>query len=163
MLVNKTVLSDVIGFSERTLTEWQKQGMPVEHNAARGLENQYDTNRVIQWLIAREVEKVRAVSPKDRLDNLRADEVEIRLAERCGELIEAAAAENLWRTVITTARIEFDSFADRLESQLRGKNIEVSDLKIRQSMVELLSRLETLEVPDADELNTPEDPTENAE
>jgi terminase small subunit / prophage DNA-packing protein len=163
MLINKRELAETIGVSQQALDGWQKQGMPIEVRASRGLENQYETANVIRWMIDREVQKLRTMSPKDRLDNLRADEVEIRLAERCGQLIDAGEAENLWRTVITTARIEFDSFADQLESKMRAKNIDVSEFNIRSSMVELLSRLETLEIPDADQLDTEEEPTEITE
>lgn len=56
-LVNKRELAELVGKSERTLTEWQKNGMPIFVDAIRGGENKYDMPEVIEWLIERAVNK----------------------------------------------------------------------------------------------------------
>lgn len=54
MHVNKKELSSIFGVSERTLTQWQKQGLPVEKQGGRGQSNTYETVDVIKWYNARE-------------------------------------------------------------------------------------------------------------
>lgn len=55
--VNKTELSEIIGVSQRTLTTWQKNGLPIAMDGTRGTENLYDTEEVIQWMIQREIQR----------------------------------------------------------------------------------------------------------
>ena len=55
--VNKTELSEIIGVSQRTLTTWQKNGMPIAVDGTRGTENLYDTEEIIQWMIHRELQR----------------------------------------------------------------------------------------------------------
>jgi len=43
VIVNKKELAEIIGISERSLTEWQKEGLPVASYADnRGQANEYD-------------------------------------------------------------------------------------------------------------------------
>lgn len=92
-IVNKRELSQILGISERTLTEWQREGLPVMMKSARGASNQYDTAMVIQWRIAREVHGAAKESPKDRLDRLRGDQVELELAQLRRDLVNIAEIE----------------------------------------------------------------------
>lgn len=55
--VNKTELSEIIGVSQRTLTTWQKNGMPIAMDGTRGTENLYDSEEIIQWMIQREINR----------------------------------------------------------------------------------------------------------
>ena len=42
-IVNKARLAKVFGHSERAITEWQKQGMPIEQTKEKnGLSNSYN-------------------------------------------------------------------------------------------------------------------------
>lgn len=50
MIVNKAQLAELFDLSHVTLTEYQAQGMPVQHRGARGHENAYDTVTMIFWL-----------------------------------------------------------------------------------------------------------------
>lgn len=89
-IVNKRDLAQILGVSERTLTEWQRQGMPLVLVTGRGSSNQYDTAAVIAWRIAREVNGAEKESQKDRLDRLRGDQIERQMAVEARELIPAA-------------------------------------------------------------------------
>jgi terminase small subunit / prophage DNA-packing protein len=151
MIVNKRDLADVTGVSERTLSEWQKAGLPILNVGSRGQENEYDTAEVIKWMINREISRSRTQTPKDRLDSIRADEIELRLAERCGQLIDALEAETMWRTVITTARIELLAFVEGLKSDMKVKGIDVEEFNIDRSVSDVLTRLENPEDFNADE------------
>lgn len=163
MIVNKRVLSDVLGVSERSLTDWQKQGLPIEFSAIRGAENEYDTAKVIKWMIAKELAKIQLQSPKERLDSLRADEVELRLAERAGQLLIASDVQTLWSTVIATTRMELESFVDGIDSKVRAAGVDADKLNLRESLVDLLGRLETMELPDVDESYSDSEPSADAE
>ena len=55
--VNKAELSEIIGVSQRTLTTWQKNGMPIAMDGIRGTENLYDTAEIIDWMIQREIQR----------------------------------------------------------------------------------------------------------
>lgn len=92
-IVNKRDLSQILGISERTLTEWQREGMPMLLSTGRGSPNQYDTAAVIAWRIAREINGAEKESQKDRLDRLRGDQIELQMAKEIRELIPAAEIE----------------------------------------------------------------------
>ncbi|WP_027823491.1 terminase small subunit [Laribacter hongkongensis] len=86
-IVNKRELSLILGISERTLTEWQREGMPVVTHTGRGSANQYDTAAVIKWYGARVANGASKESAKDRLDRLRGDQVEIEIAKELRRLV----------------------------------------------------------------------------
>lgn len=92
-IVNKRDLAQILGVSERTLTEWQREGMPMVLATGRGSANQYDTAAVIAWRIAREVNGAQQESQKDRLDRLRGDQIELQMAKELRELIAVAEIE----------------------------------------------------------------------
>lgn len=103
-LVNKHDLSELLGISERTLTAWQKAGMPMQPRGVRGEPNGYSVPKVIRWWIKREVAKVQDEQPRDRLARVQGDEVELKLAERRGELIPKAAIRPAWLGHIVATR-----------------------------------------------------------
>lgn len=88
-LVNKTELAAILGRSTRAITLLQKQGMPFSQGGGQGVENEYDTADVIEWLIIREAkggvdrEQQQALLLKEQTEIAkRRNEVE------SGELIE---------------------------------------------------------------------------
>jgi phage terminase Nu1 subunit (DNA packaging protein) len=50
MIVIKKELADSLGVSQRTITLWQKAGMPILEKAGRGGKNRYCTQAVAEWL-----------------------------------------------------------------------------------------------------------------
>lgn len=57
-LVNKKQLAEIVGKTERTLSAWQKQGLPISKEAkGRGAAHEYDTKEVIDWMINQEIDK----------------------------------------------------------------------------------------------------------
>ena len=90
--VNKAELAAIVGVTERTLTTWQKQGMPIEHEGERGEENAYDTAAVVTWMVARaEAKAKREETPRDRLARRQADLLDMQLAEKRGDSVQAAS------------------------------------------------------------------------
>lgn len=57
-VVNKGGLAKILGVTERALTTWQKNGMPMLVNSGRGGSNSYNTKHVIDWMLQREVQRV---------------------------------------------------------------------------------------------------------
>ncbi len=88
-LVNKRELAAIFGVTERTFTEWQKEGMPI-HQAGekRGQEHKYDTEVVHQWIVQRELARAQVRSPREQLDLVRTRREELLLRKDLGELVE---------------------------------------------------------------------------
>ena len=57
-IVNKAELAEILGKSERTLTTWQKNGMPIEVDGGRGSANKYCTEAIISWMVRREIDQI---------------------------------------------------------------------------------------------------------
>lgn len=57
MIVDKKTLCQIFGVSERALTDWTKEGMPIAKVGGRGKPNDYETVDVLAWYIQRETDK----------------------------------------------------------------------------------------------------------
>ncbi len=118
-IVNKIQLAEIVGVSERSLTEWQKEpGFPIEVDAGRGSSNQYDTQRVIEWMIQRAVGGQKKESTTERLNRVRAEREELALAQEIGLLIPAAETEELLTRVTTAIRSNMMSGNSKLKLEL---------------------------------------------
>lgn len=86
--VNKRELSEILGISERSLTEWQRDGMPVVQFAdGLGKENAYDTEAVIRWWIARDISRVAGGSSVDKLNDVRYRRELLSLQRELGDVV----------------------------------------------------------------------------
>lgn len=56
-IVNQTQLAEILGTSDVTIWQWQKEGLPIKTRNLRGLSNEYDTAEVIAWLVIRAEKK----------------------------------------------------------------------------------------------------------
>lgn len=117
-VVNKRDLAEILGISERSLTEWQHDGMPILVDGVRGEENKYDTEAVIKWWLHRELRKVQNESPKDRLSRLQADRVQMDIDEKNGKLISVDLIEPAWEAMVLSARSMLRGAPDRLATLL---------------------------------------------
>ena len=66
--VKKAELAEIIGVSERTLTTWQKNGMPISYDGRRGEANLYDTENVIAWRIKNRIQEITGEGDKSGLN-----------------------------------------------------------------------------------------------
>lgn len=118
-IVNKKMLAKILGKTERTLTEWQKEGMPIKKNGARGQSNTYDTEQVIEWLLKRasdtdsEMERART-----RLTSAQADKTELEVEQLRGNLISLDNMKSLWGNVLGAFRARILSIPSRLTPQI---------------------------------------------
>lgn len=117
-IVNQRELADIMGITQKSLSLWQRDGLPVKLETENGLSNQYDTAEVIAWYVARELAKTSGESPKDRLARLQGDNVELELATKRGLLIEASEIEPAWSGMIVAARQTLLSMSARLSQLL---------------------------------------------
>ena len=149
--VSKLELGEIIGRDERTLSRWQKDGMPViEFGVGRGNENQYDTQVVIEWLMRQAALNGKKESTRDRLDRLRGDREEIALARELGEVVIEAEMVERFEAVITAAKIELlNTLPDELAATLSAKySVQVDDQLIREPIESILRRLSAYDEDD---------------
>ena len=102
-IVNKRELSEILGVSEQTLTDWQRIDMPIALDADRGHANSYDTEAVIKWQIERALNRSRETG-KERLDRVNADLRELDLKQRRSEVVEVAEVVNAWGPMFVALR-----------------------------------------------------------
>lgn len=114
MRVNQTKLADILGYSDVTIWEWQKEGMPIAKKGERGEANEYDSAAVVAWLIDRAVKKVQSESPKDRLARLQGDALELDIAQKNGTLVPFEQVEPAWRSRVLAAAAFMQGRASRL-------------------------------------------------
>ena len=111
-------IAEVIGVAPKTIVEWQEQGLPIAVRGRPGVPSEYDTVTCIEWMVDREVKKVRSEKPQDRLASLQADKIEMELAERRGVLIPADLLEPRLQAAFTAARERWLEAAPRLAREL---------------------------------------------
>ncbi len=158
--VSKVELSEIIGRDERTLSRWQKDGMPViEFGVGRGNENHYDTQAVVEWLMRQAALNGKKESTRDRLDRIRGDREEIALARELGEVVVEAEMVERFEAVITAAKIELlNTFPDELAATLFAKyGVQVDDQLIREPIESILRRLSAYDEDD-DLAGDPDEP-----
>jgi phage terminase Nu1 subunit (DNA packaging protein) len=136
--VNKATLSDVLGVSEASLTEWQKESPPLPLLAAgarRGQANTYETAAVIEWLIQRRMSNAQIEDPRDRLYRLQAQEAELRIAEKKGQLVNVAQLEPRLVQMVAAFRVHMLNLADRIVDDLGDIHNVVIDRELVEGWV----------------------------
>lgn len=114
-ILNKQRLSKILGKSERTLTEWQKEGMPIETQGERGQSNTYDTEKVIDWMLTRSNSNAKRLEEANlRIALSNAELAEIRVQEKREELIPLDKMKYMWANVLATFRARVLSMPTRL-------------------------------------------------
>lgn len=103
-IVNQREMAEILDVSAKSVSLWQREGLPIALETENGVENQYDTGAVIRWYVAREVAKATGESEKDRLARLQGDKIELEIAEKRRELIPASEIEPAWIGQVLAAR-----------------------------------------------------------
>lgn len=141
-IVNQSELAEFLGKSDVTIWEWQKEGLPILKQGDRGEANQYDSEAVIAWWLAREVKKVSGATQKDRLARLQGDLLELELAEKNNVLVPVAEIEPTWQTRVLTAAAFMASRHSRLAGELEAiQGIEAKRQMLKKSDAEFLDKL----------------------
>lgn len=134
-------IADVFGVAPKTIVEWQESGFPVLVQGGRGVPNEYDSQPCIRWLVDRDVRKVQAESPKDRLQRLQGDDLEMRLAKSRGELVRADEVEPAMKAAIVSARERIRGEPARIARMIEGKDTAAREAVLREMFDEVLGKL----------------------
>ena len=145
--VNKRDLSETLGVSERSLTEWQVAGMPILHKGDRGESNVYDTEAVITWWMAREKSKVENESQRDRLARLQGDRMELELERELKRVAPVEAYETMWVNAYTALRVSTFNELPRLAQMLEATPGQSMKLQVlTETFTDLYTKLSQLNV-----------------
>ncbi len=142
--VNQTELSEILGVSDVTIWEWQKQDppLPMARRGERGQQNLYDTADVIAWMVARAEARARTDKPQDRLARAQAERVELENEKTRGELVPASEVEPVWRERVLTAAAYMVGRASRLAAILEATpSIEQKRQVLKEEDAAFLTKL----------------------
>lgn len=150
-LINKSELSEILGKSERTLTTWQKNGMPIAVDGGRGASNQYDTESVINWLINREIGKLTVdedgrvhdyEAERARLTHFQANKTELESKVLKGQLIHAETVEQVQGDMVSSFRSKILAIPTKAAHSMIGLD-DLNEAKeiLKEYLYEALSEL----------------------
>lgn len=134
-------IAAVFGVAPKTITEWQVMGFPVAVQGGPGVASEYDTPACMQWLVDREVRKIRAESPKDRVFRLQGDKLEQEALKESRLLIPASEVEPLWTSAVLSAREFLMGEPPRLASLSIGLGKPALETLLRETFDQVLGRL----------------------
>lgn len=136
-IVSKVEFAEIIGKSERWVGELIGQGMPAESTGKKGVAVRIDTERAINWMIAREVgkhfgdgegEDSRA-GEELRLIRARASKIEAEDAQLRGELVWVGDVQDVLNEVATLYATQLDSIGSRIVGAIGLTGIEAANAK----------------------------------
>jgi len=164
-IVNKKELAELLGKSERTLTDWQKKDnpLPIWIDGVRGSTNQYDTVEVINWLIARDVSKAFGDGPNvdgefldsdqqlARLRKAQADKVEIEVALLEGRVLDAEDVQLAFGKIDSEVKSAFLSMPSRMAPVLiKIRSVKEMTRAIKEDVLQTLGKLSSVDDGDID-------------
>jgi len=127
--VGQEQIAEMFGVAPKTVVQWQEQGMPIAERGRPGVPSEYESAACINWLVSREVAKVQAERPQDRLHRVQADKIEMENAEKRGQLVSAAQLEPKLRAMVIAAREAWRNEPARLAREVPGRAVrEIEDL-----------------------------------
>ena len=133
MNLNQQQLAQTFGVSDRTIRQWQNEGLPVEKQAHGG--NRYRLSDCIEWVVRRRFGND-LIFEKTRLTKAQADktEVEIRLLQL--QLLNSVDVESIWSTIRDELREEVETIPQRITpALLQQRNL----FDVEQSLEDLLN------------------------
>lgn len=111
-------IAELFGVTRETIDNWQQQGFPVAVRGGPGVPSEFETEACIKWMIDREIGKVRADRPQDRLARAQADKIEMENTERRKLLIPVGQIEPRLAAAFTAARGLWGGVLQRLPPEL---------------------------------------------
>lgn len=140
-VIGQSQLAALFGVTEKTVVEWQDEGMPVELRNQAPKPNEYESADCIRWYAEREVRKVRVESPRDRVFRLQADKLEMEMAEARKALLPAAMIEPKIRGAIIAAREHLMGERRRIAALVQGRSETECAALLEQAFSDALRRL----------------------
>lgn len=113
-IIGQEQIADLFGVAPKTIVEWQEQGLPIALRGRPGVASEYESAACVEWYMQRELNKVQAETPRDRLARLQADKIELELEAQRGTLVPADLIEPMWLSLVTAAKNHLRAEPDRL-------------------------------------------------
>jgi len=157
MKVTKKELANILGVSERIITEWQKEDPPLPR-----FNNEYETKDIISWYTRRAVNKAVAETPKDRLDRIKGDREELQLMKDLELLAPLDIISAAWITRVTACRQDLLGLPLTLATEIKaryGVDIDENILlsKIENCLIKLSASMDAIENLEDSENSNDED------
>jgi hypothetical protein len=108
--------------------------------------HEYETADCIKWYVAREMNRAGVETPRDRLFRLQAEDLEITLAQKRGQLVPAADLRPRLKAVVIAAREALRNEAPRLSGLVVGLDRQACEDLLRESHETFLRKLARLEL-----------------
>jgi len=134
LALNKREIAEALDVSQRTLSEWQSEGMPIAAQGGAGADNSYDLAEVVRWACLREIGKRGITSAFDRLNDIRAKREEINLKRDLGQVVFVPdirpAVQRYVNDIMATLIGMPEKYAQQLEQApgVEGKHQVLSDI-----------------------------------
>jgi phage terminase Nu1 subunit (DNA packaging protein) len=163
MIVNKRQLSDILGNTEETLTQWQKQGMPILLSRRGAAGNQYETKDVLAWIDAQRQSDEPVTdynTERTRKVKIEADILALDKAQKQGKLIDADTVEESWIRMVCAFKAKILAIPTKCAPAVVAAStfIEVEEL-LKTAIYDALSELSTENI----EYSDPADPVIRSE
>lgn len=168
-LVTKAELAEIVGKSERTLTTWQKNGMPIRVDGNRGSSNLYSTAAVIEWMIQQEIKRKIAEhgggdaeffdyeAERARLTFHQANKADLEEQVLRGKLIPSETVERVWSDMVASFRSRVLAVPTKAAHQfLALDDLNAAQDLLKEHLHEALRELSDYE-PDQYDLETIEE------
>jgi phage terminase Nu1 subunit (DNA packaging protein) len=133
-IISKKELAELIGKSERWVTNLIDDGLPVAGGGGKGTPLQIDSQAAIEWLMAREVRREMggeddeeggssSASSEDRaLKRARREKLQIEIDVALGRLVPVSAVAFFHTTVAAVFATQLDALPSRLASEMAVMN-----------------------------------------
>lgn len=140
-VVGQERIADMFGVAPKTIVEWQDQGLPIALRGRPGVPSEYESAACIAWYVEREVRKVQAEQPRDRLARVQAEKIEMENAVTRGLLIPADQLEPKLRAVMVAIREQLLDLRRTLSPQLIGRTASEVEEALETAHTDVLHRL----------------------
>ena len=155
--LNKAATAEFFGVSVPALDGWIRRGCPVVKRGSRGEPYELDILAVAEWRFSRnapgDLADPDTLSPTDRKAWYESEKTRRALQVADRELIPYAEVERVFATAWAVIAQTLLSLPDELERRhgVSGEVAAVVDGAIAVAMGDIADRLESLELPPADE------------
>jgi hypothetical protein len=142
--VNQRELAEFCDVSDVTIWEWQREGLPIASQGARGEANVYDCAAVIEFLIQRALARAGTAKARIELELLEIDLRKKKSEEslREGRLVPADRVRPIWESRVLAAAAFMIGRASRLAGVIEATpGFEAKRAELRRSDHEFLSLL----------------------
>lgn len=149
-LVTKPDLARILGLSSQRVAVLIKEGMPYEKQAKKGEARwEFNTHDVIQWLVAREKDKILArttgaatlTDEKRRHTSAAATLKEIELAQKRGSIVNIEDVGDVWERMCSDLRSRIMAVPGRIAQECASKPAAAIERILKKEVSETLSEL----------------------